>query len=391
VITARAPDARPQDPVARFAVLQEILCCPETRTPLRLVGIEELIVSLPDDERRRIPVGAMGAFVSDAARRAYPLVGRVANFLERECLRTVPAPPGTISSDAHGDESLKSSVKEWYDQFGWRRNDRGLYNDSAMFSQDRPVGYGLYELMSHLSFLDRLPGGDWMIDAASGALAHPEHLGYSWFYKHRVCVDMSITAMEEADAKLGETDFCCLADICRMPFRDDAFDGAVSGYTIQHIPESQQQVAVEELYRISKPGAHLCILTEVVRSQGHQALFLLLRMIMKALKVLGVAQAPSPGSRGAEGAGPPHPLYFSAHDRGWWKTIAGGLTDSYSIEALRLLRKAEFEYLFGRSNRAVKALRWFESGLPSLTSRLSAFCLVDICKPSHTAMMAPPR
>jgi uncharacterized protein YbaR (Trm112 family) len=59
--------------LARFSYLQKILCCPDTKVPLRLVGIEELCSSLADDQHQRIPDGTIGAFIADAMQRAYPL------------------------------------------------------------------------------------------------------------------------------------------------------------------------------------------------------------------------------------------------------------------------------------------------------------------------------
>jgi uncharacterized protein YbaR (Trm112 family) len=251
--------------LARLSSLQTILCCPRMKTELRLVPIEELLSYLSEDERQRMPDGTIGAFISDAARRAYPLTERVAYFLEETSLRTCRDRSETVSATvpAISGDDITQSVRDWYDRFGWKKNKKGLYNDSALFSQSRPIGHGLYELMSHLSILDRLPGGDFVLDAASGAIPHSEHLAFSWFFKSRVCVDMSITALLEASMKLRQMDFCCLADICRLPYRDDSFDGAVSGYTIQHIPESLQLAAIKEIFRVIRPNAHLCILTEV--------------------------------------------------------------------------------------------------------------------------------
>ena len=85
-------------------------------------------------------------------------------------------------------DDITQSVKSWYDQFGWKKNENGVYNDSALFSQTRPIGNGLYELMSHISILDRLPGGDFILDAASGAIPHPEYMAFSWYFTEpRVC------------------------------------------------------------------------------------------------------------------------------------------------------------------------------------------------------------
>ncbi len=382
------PQIQPQA-LARFSSLHNILCCPDTKTALRLVGIEELCSCLADGKRERIPDGTIGAFISDARQRAFPLTERLVNFLEQSSLPVRTEFSGTASSIAptNPDEDLKQSVREWYDQFGWQTNEQGCYNDTATFSQTTLVGHGLYELMSHLSILDRLPGGGFVLDAASGAIAHPEYLAFSWFFKSRVCVDMSISALREADGKLRQADFCCLADICRLPFRDETFDGTISGYTIQHVPESQQLRAVKELYRVIRPSARLCILTEVRNSTKHKGLILLLRSVRKLLEVLHLIRppVPSPSAPSSEKMcvePPPHELYFLPREVAQWKKIAGELTSRYSIESLRILNKSEFERLFGRSNYAAKALRLIENTFPRLTSGVSAYCLIDIGKPT---------
>ena len=105
-------------------------------------------------------------------------------------------------------------------------------------------------------------------------------------FQSRVCVDLSITAIEEASMKLGENDFCCLADICELPFRDECFDGAISGYTIQHIAEHLQFVAIKEIFRVIKPNAHLCILTDVTYSVWHKGLFHCLMAARKLFEIL---------------------------------------------------------------------------------------------------------
>jgi SAM-dependent methyltransferase/uncharacterized protein YbaR (Trm112 family) len=370
----------------KFRNLQKILCCPETKAPLRLVGIEELRSSLADDGHEKISAETIGAFISDEMQRAYPLTERVANFLIDASLPVRTHASGTVPAllPTNPDDNVRETVREWYDRFGWQTNRQGYYNDTASFSEAAPTGHGLYALLSHLSILDRFSGGAFVLDAASGAIAHPEYLAFSWFFKTRVCVDMSITALTEADRKLRQTDFCCLADICRLPFRDETFDAAISGYTIQHIPESQQLRAVKELFRVIRPQAHLCIFTEVRYSLKRRILFYLLRSVGKVLRTLNLVPSPlSPGSsKEAGGERPPHELYFFPREITWWKEAAKELTNRYSIESLRILNKSEFEWWFGQSNGAAKALRLIENAFPRLTSSISAYCLMDICKPA---------
>ena len=46
----------------------------------------ELLECLPEDERRRVPDGTVGAFVSESSLTAYPIVGNIADFLEQDSL-----------------------------------------------------------------------------------------------------------------------------------------------------------------------------------------------------------------------------------------------------------------------------------------------------------------
>jgi hypothetical protein len=119
-------------------------------------------------------------------------------------------------------------------------------------------------------------------------------------------------------------------------------------------------------------------------SWQHQGIFFVLRAFSTLLTALHLIRPQlSPSSSGRPRAeAPPHPLYGFLQKLVWWKKVAKGLTDKYSIESLRVLNRSEFECLFGQSNRAAKTLRLIENAFPRLTSGLSAYCLIDICKPA---------
>ena len=275
-------------------------------------------------------------------------------------------------------------MKQWYDEFGWLRNESGIYRDTALFSQQSLTAHGAYELASHVSLLDGLSGGDFVLDAASGPIAHPEYLAYSWFYKYRVCVDISLTALREAQAKLEGKGFCCMVNICQLPFREGVFDGVVSAYTIQHIAESQQSEAVAELYRVLKPRSHLCIIGDLQRTRAHRTLVLAARAIRKVLRLLSISGTRANRQQVTQVSAfpkPPYQLYFAARDLAWWRRQARGLTNSYALEGFRLFKKEEFEFLFGESMRAAKTVRALEVLFPGLAARMCAFLLVDFFKP----------
>ena len=367
---------------SRFQEFQEILCCPRTKGALSLITAAELLERLPRDERSRVPEGMTAAFVSESSLTAHPIIGRIVDFLDQDSLRLSMENGEKIRADAV-DGSVLDSVKRWYDEFGWQLNDRGIYNDTAMFSQVSSRAHGFYELSSHLTLLNRLPGGKFILDAASGPIAHREKLAYSWFYKYHVCVDISLTALREADAKLGARGFCCMADICHLPFRDGVFDGAVSGYTVQHIDSSNQATAIAELYRVLGPGAHLCLLSQIDSTRIHHALVRTLKGIRKVFRPLGNNASHNRSSDEISNtAAPPHGLYFYGRNLAWWRKVASGLADSYSIEGIRIFSKEEFESLFGNSRRAAEAVRALETLFPGIAARLCAYILLDLTKTS---------
>jgi len=368
----------------RFKPLQSLLCCPVSRGELSLLSLPELISRLPEHERARVPAETTAAFVSESVALAYPVIGQIISFLEQDALHLRNAETTARMPADPEAADVKESVKGWYDSFGWKKNEQGLYNDTALFSQCKPAGHGLYELESHLSLLSRLAGGAFVLDAASGAIAHPEKLAYSWFYRYRVSVDLSLAALKEADAKVGEKGYCCLADICRLPFRDDSFDGIVSAYTIQHIPDSQQAQAVKELYRVLHPSAHLCIITDVAHTRWHEGIVFFCRAIKKILKTLGLVGRSAPEAQAHEtvtGSEPPHSLYFVTHDWKWWQRVGNKVTNRSSLECLRLFTKPEYELLFGQSTKPAKVIRVLQTCFPRLLARGSAFCLLDLYKP----------
>jgi ubiquinone/menaquinone biosynthesis C-methylase UbiE/uncharacterized protein YbaR (Trm112 family) len=360
-----------------FELLQTILCCPHSRSALSLVTAQELLSRLPEEERTRVPKDITGAFVSESSQIAYPIIGRIACFLEQNSLRLATNPSLECDRRDADNLSIQQSVKQWYNEFGWLRNETGLYNDTTLFSQGSvKTAHGIYELASHVSLLDRLSGGDFLLDAASGPIAHAEYLAYSWPYKHRVCVDLSLVALHEAEAKLQGKGFCCMADICRLPFQDGVFDGIVSGYTIQHIDEGQQSKAVGELYRVLKPGSHLCIITDLQPSGIHRSLILALRIIMKIRSGVNREQN-EPRSI----LKPPHSLYFHDRNLAWWRYQAYHLTNSYSLEGLRIFTKSEFESFFEHSKRAAKIVRALEALFPKIAAKMCSYLLVDVFKP----------
>ena len=103
------------------------------------------------------------------------------------------------------------------------------------------------------------PEGKYLLDAGSGPIQYPEYLTYSEGYQYRVCLDISIVALEEARKRIGERGLFVVADVANLPFKKDAFDGIVSLHTLHHLPAEDQNKAYFDLYRTLKTGSSMVV------------------------------------------------------------------------------------------------------------------------------------
>ena len=156
-------------------------------------------------------------------------------------------------------ENTKQEVRDFYDQIGWSQVGEGLYQN-ARYEDLRPVSRDYIHacrlrVTRHLAARGRL-----FLDAGSGPVQWPEYLKFSEGYRFRVCADISITALQEARARLGGHGLYVVADLANLPFKDAAFDGAVSMHAIQHLPLSEHKRAYLDLQRVLNSGTQAVVI-----------------------------------------------------------------------------------------------------------------------------------
>lgn len=196
-------------------------------------------------------------------------------------------------------ENTRQQVREFYDRVGWSQIGDGLYQN-ARYEDLRPVSQE-YISRCHLRINRYIPpNGRFLLDAGSGPVQWPEYLTYSAGYERRVCVDISITALREARQRLGEKGLYVVADISALPFRDDAFDGAVSLHAIHHVPTEDQVTAYAEINRTLRPGGSAAIVNAwkspqfMRRLAGLMAFARLVRRVLARLRrIIGREEKPA--------------------------------------------------------------------------------------------------
>lgn len=354
------------------------LRCPNSKKPLEFASISEIFST-------RYALSAIfnedvtGVLLTVDKELAYPIKGCIIDLRPENAIAVGTRFVRETVPSEHVEAS--KNVKEWYDSFGWQRNEDGRLNDSAFYSQPEVTTYGLYEKLSHLAQAERFPGGEFLLDAASGAIAHPEYLAYSHYHKYRVCVDFSEAALHEASRRIGAHGIFVLADVCRLPFADDSFDGVVSGYTVQHIHKDQQLVAFKELYRVLKPGFRLCLMASQETGWTHR-MALRIGIAMSRLGRMFSIRSAQHDSKGTVGAvKPPFQLYGHCWDFNWWRYQAKQLSPHSTIYCLRLFGNGEFDDII-KTQVGVRRLRGFETLFSELLARASSLIVAELPKPS---------
>ena len=151
------------------------------------------------------------------------------------------------------DQDVKKNVREFYDRVGWQKTSEDLFQN-AEYEDLRPVSRD-YIHKCHMRVKRHLAAeGDYLLDAGSGPVQYPEYVTYSEGYKARVCMDISIVALQEARKHLGDHGMYVVGDVAHLPFAANTFDGIVSLHTVHHVPLEEKVPAYEGLYRVLKPG-----------------------------------------------------------------------------------------------------------------------------------------
>jgi len=147
----------------------------------------------------------------------------------------------------------KQKVREFYDEVGWQQEEGGNYQN-ARYEDLRPISRE-YIHRTRLRVLNGLlPTGKLLLDAGSGPVQYEEYLEYSHGYKKRVCLDISIQALREARNRIGDHGLFVVGDLADLPFKTEAFDGAVSMHAIHHLALPEHPRAYSEIHRVLATG-----------------------------------------------------------------------------------------------------------------------------------------
>lgn len=104
--------------------------------------------------------------------------------------------------------------------------------------------------------------GKYFADIASGPVAFKEYIQLAKGYDYRICVDISVNALLEAQYNLAQENqpgiFVC-ADMLSLPIKENSCDAVICQHALFHLPKEKQLTAMQEMHRIAQPAANIAI------------------------------------------------------------------------------------------------------------------------------------
>jgi SAM-dependent methyltransferase len=231
------------------------------------------------------------------------------------------------------------------------------------------------------------------LDAGSGPIQYPEYLAYSEGYTYRVCVDLSIVALQEGRRRIGEKGLFVVADIANLPFKPGAFGGVVSMHTIHHLPAQDHQKAYGELYRVLEPASSAVVVNGWSVSLVMRRLNWMVRVMDKVLSFMarfhqgkpgGAPLVAAPTAVSAPKEAEPTGTFVQTYNAEWLESQLEGKLPfeirSWRCVSTRFLRAVIQPWLGGKI--WLRLVYWLEDRFPHYLGRNGQYPMIILRKPS---------
>jgi ubiquinone/menaquinone biosynthesis C-methylase UbiE len=185
--------------------------------------------------------------------------------------------------------------------------------------------HGFYNVRKYINH-----SGKYFADIASGPVAFKEYVQLAVGYEYRICIDISVNALLEAQYNLAKENqpgiFIC-ADMLALPLKENVCDAVVCHHALFHVQKELQLTAMKEMYRIAKPFGRIAIVYDWFYHS------LLMNITLGPIQLYRIAR---------HYAGKLHArifkknkLYFYSHSRQWFiKNNPGNKISFYSWRSI---------------------------------------------------------
>lgn len=231
-----------------------ILKCPVTGEDLRPAGETELQqVNAVSLEKETFQQGLINA----GATIFYPVVDEILLLLPLYSVRLKGEnQQEQISFD-------RQRIFNYFKAIGYYEFEgQQIYADAAQFVDFRPF-LKEYTSMGFANTGKYLPAsGNYFADIACGPVAFKEFVQLAAGYQCRICVDLSLNALQQARKNLLQSNqphLMICADMLHLPIKDNIADAVICQHALFHVPKHDQAGALQQLVSIAKPKAPVAI------------------------------------------------------------------------------------------------------------------------------------
>jgi SAM-dependent methyltransferase len=266
----------------------------------------------------------------------------------------------------------EEKVRYFYDHYGWIVQ-AGRSGTDALFRHFSPAYYPYHERVNART-MDCFAGLSGRLLMAGGGDLPETHVAIARKFAETTCIDISRLAIDIARDKLDNRGEFILGSILDIPKPTDHFDAAYCAHVIYHIDGQQQERAIRELIRVTRPGGRVVVIyinddslpSRILRLKGRLPLVWKLRR-KKPLARPDFSDLP--------------PLYFFAHPLSWWSRFSD--VCDVQIKPWDLMGNGEEEALLVNDALASLGYRvcaWIEDHYPHRAARWWTYPLVVLTK-----------
>ncbi len=351
----------------------ELFRCPVSFEDLQLINIQEA-PSLPSKlEKMDFPIfksfNIRWGLVNSSREWFYPIIDDIALLLPQYAIQ--------LKEEAKKVEMSfdKKRVFRYYNEIEYiSYEEHQIYEDSAKWVDYRPVSreYIEHSFLGAKKYLNE--GGQFYLDVASGPIGLKEYLELSEGYEYRICIDLSFPALQQAKRNYKGKGIYVCGDITNLPMKDNVCDAVLSQHTVYHVPKNEQRKAVEELYRVAKPGHKVAIVYSWFYHSPFMnialfpvQLYRIARHFTGKLYVRLFSKKPR--------------LYFHAHGKRFFKKMPFG--DKVKFYAWRSVNKYFLNIYVHKGLGGKKLLKWIqrmEEKHPEFMGRFGEYPIIIIEK-----------
>jgi ubiquinone/menaquinone biosynthesis C-methylase UbiE len=266
--------------------------------------------------------------------------------------------------------AVEQSVKTFYDSYGWVAGTDGQIGEDKTYRKFRPA-YDAYTIGSQQRTAQYVMRNGHLLIAGCGDMP-ASHVSIAQHFDQVTCIDISEAAIARARAALDRPVETILGSILTMDLPDNRFDSVFCAHVLYHINGDDQERAVRQMLRVTKPGGRVVLLYFNPRSPFRAVGGVVARVRAVTARL---------GRRPTTDPDPAPALYFKAHPLTWWQRF----TDvcHLSFQPWEVVSSRVERLLIWNDGVAAlfyKLARLVETRAPALAARLWMFPIVILDK-----------